>query len=245
MLAGRLQRLSLAWRFDPADMHFRKPGGRGVFHMSTRSLLIFASIGVTAFLAMLLGGRMASWQPTGHHAIMRLDPQDGAKYLHPITVQPGRVVVFEPRDVESLRTQGLIQVKDHLDGIEFRFSDSMNAIELEKRVRRLAAGNAGLFVSPIFRDESNWEFFLRPELLVSFRNEVGERQAERILGEFEAGPIVQKHFAGMHNVYLLSSPLRDGFALLRLTNAIAEYADVQYAEPDMICQTRSLHEKTR
>ena len=208
--------------------------------MSVRALVICGMVVLWLIVMMLMGRTSEESQPVGSgmYVVTRLNSADGSKYMHPISIQVGRIVIFEPADRSTLEQKGVAFLRDCESGVEFSVAGVTDTIEFEKRVRSLAANHVGKFISPIFRDESNLDFFFAPQLIVCFEQDISERGAMKILKDFNAGSVLQTNYAGMQNVYLVSSPAQNGFALLRLANAIAQHPHVSFAEPNTISRVQ-------
>jgi len=111
-------------------------------------------------------------------------------------------------------------------------------LESEAQAQLLVAQLAGsgdfAFVSPVFIDPRGLPLVITQDLLIGFNPEISAAQAEEILEQAGAGQIVERDFAGLAGVYRVRACSQDGFAVLELANALAEYPQVRFAEPDKL-----------
>lgn len=105
-------------------------------------------------------------------------------------------------------------------------------------VGRIAAEAGGLeFVSPVFLDEYG-PVIITPDLLVGFEHGVTREQAEAILQQAAPGTVRDVDYSRMKDVYRFRSASKNGFEVLDAANALAQRAEVRFAEPDMIRTAR-------
>lgn len=108
-------------------------------------------------------------------------------------------------------------------------------------VAGVAAGGTAEFVSPVFRDGRGAPVVIRPHLHVGFHESVSAHEAEALLRKMGVGVIKERNWARMNGVYRIKSHSRNGFEVLELANALAQRAEVKFAEPDMLLRsTKSL-----
>lgn len=106
--------------------------------------------------------------------------------------------------------------------------------DVREIVRRLAADPAVAFTSPVFIGDDGGPVIITSDVLIGFDAAVPDDRAEIILRDSGIGVITDRRWAGMAGAYRVRAFSRDGFEVLAAANALAERADVRYAEPDMI-----------
>jgi len=131
-----------------------------------------------------------------------------------------------PADVEPHPIKGLSVVATPL-GLR-------GETELQNLVASLAAEPEFNFVSPVFLDKSGDPVIISQHIHVGFADDVSTEDAEAILADLVAGTIEQRNWARMQGVYRLQCSSKDGFEVLALANGLAQLAEVEFAESDMI-----------
>jgi len=108
------------------------------------------------------------------------------------------------------------------------------AEEVEELVASMSRERAADFVSPVFFGEGGGHVIFNNEIFVGFYEGVNMETAESIIGEAEAGTLLDRDYSNMAGVYRLRSQSRNGFEVLRTANDLAERPEVKFAEPDGI-----------
>ncbi|MCG3129040.1 MAG: hypothetical protein CHACPFDD_03949 [Phycisphaerae bacterium] len=96
----------------------------------------------------------------------------------------------------------------------------------------LAADERVDFVSPVFVGDDGGPLIVTRDILVQF--EPGCDADEAFAALCAAGQIVEVDFGGMAGAFRVRSAARNGFNVLASANALAQRADVRFAEPEMI-----------
>lgn len=131
------------------------------------------------------------------------------------------------------------------DSPEWLFAEvpagSRDERSIAELARRIAAGDDGQFVSPVFVDNLGGPMFLQREVYVAFEHSLTSFEAEALVAASGAFEVLERDTAGMRDVWLLRSLSLDGFAELAATNALAETRGVRFAEPNWTSSARLEH----
>ncbi|HZH98957.1 MAG TPA: S8 family serine peptidase, partial [Fimbriimonadaceae bacterium] len=88
------------------------------------------------------------------------------------------------------------------------------------------------FVSPVLFDDFGGTMLVTPDIFVRFGAGIAKERAIRRLSQY--GTLVEEGFAGLPNVYRIRSFSRNGLEVLEAAREISAWADVVFAEPDLI-----------
>jgi Tol biopolymer transport system component len=151
------------------------------------------------------GNRIAAWAPGG---------------MGPVLPDP-----FVPDGLEALPVQGWYLLT---------LRTPVTAGELPFLLEGLAHELGCEYVSPVFVDDLGGPLVPTPEILLQFAANVPATAAESVLRRSAAGEIVDRDWAGMTRAYRLHSRATSGLEVLERANALAQRADVRFAEPDFL-----------
>jgi hypothetical protein len=117
--------------------------------------------------------------------------------------------------------------------------DKARSADVVKQLVQGAAGDRAVeFASPVFVDNGGGPIIVTPDILVGFGENVAADRAESILKQVAPGTIRDRDWTGMRGVYRVRSDARNGIAVLAAANALAQRAEVRFAEPDLIATVR-------
>lgn len=106
------------------------------------------------------------------------------------------------------------------------------AVAVEARASRLAADPRVALVSPVFVGDDGGPVIVTRDILIQFEPAIDVAAAQAVVAE--CGEIVEVDYGGMPGAFRVRAAAKDGFEVLAAANALAQRADVRFAEPEMI-----------
>lgn len=82
------------------------------------------------------------------------------------------------------------------------------------------------------KDIANTRYYITEQIIVKFREDVSEKHIETILSE--TGVRNLKEYPGSKNTFLVQVTRNAGVNPLKVANSLAEYKEVEYAEPNLV-----------
>lgn len=100
----------------------------------------------------------------------------------------------------------------------------------------IAAGGQVGFVSPVFIDDFGGPTVVTQDILVGVREDIPAVRARAIVARY--GAVIEEGVGGLPNGFKVRSHSRSGVEVLEQANELAQMAEVEFAEPDMILTGR-------
>ena len=113
-------------------------------------------------------------------------------------------------------------------------AEKQTPVGIQQIVSQFIKEQSADFISPVFVGNRGGPVVITPDILVGFRPEIDALRAEAILGEMQAGVILDRNWGNMQGAYRLRHASKSGFDVLATANALAQRPEIMYAEPDVI-----------
>jgi subtilisin family serine protease len=162
------------------------------------------------------------------------------KELRPLELDVARVAVMAPeaaRDA-ALNALGLAgQDREELAIPNVTYVASPNGMRHAAGIEEIVTGlskQPGVFASPMFFDELGGTTVVLPDILIKFVDGTDPGEATATLMNAAGGQIVRAEPYGISGYFTWRPALTSGLDVLDLANAMAQRADVEFAEPDRI-----------
>lgn len=111
------------------------------------------------------------------------------------------------------------------------------AVDIEQMVADLAGADPNFFVSPVFEGDHG-PLLICPDLLIRFHEDVTPDETAALIADLGLGQVLDVDVAGVSGLARVRARVNDGFELLRQANEASGFAEVEFAEPDMLASAQ-------
>jgi subtilisin family serine protease len=164
------------------------------------------------------------------------------KEPRPLAIDASRVAIFRAdafgdRAVPVLAgLVGSSKTQLPMDGLTLASvaGEARDALSVQSIVAAATDVDGVDFVSPVFIGEDGGPLIVTRDVLIGFDERVTPQRAREVIAEMIDAEILDEALGDAPNVYRVRARSRDGFEVLAAANALADRAEVRFAEPDMI-----------